>query len=328
MNRTDFSHDSAKHSARKTSQLLALGSAVLLASTASVAMASVASATNTPSPTPTHSNNGNASPGAKANPTPKPSSSSTANGSINGLSSDGTNGHYAVTICHATRSASNPYVVITVDASSITRLMSDIGNGHGKHTGPVFNAAVNRSGDNWGDIIPAVKNPVTGVIAFPGLNTGNLDWIARGCVSATGASAAPTATPTSSSTASPTGSPSATTPTGVNPNANPSGTAAPGTSNGTASGTGSASGNSANGPANANSPAAGSVGAANSNDASRNSAGLPGSAVLPAGVPAGDGSSVDQSIPVMAIALTALALLMVAGSAVGVARSREHADSA
>jgi LPXTG-motif cell wall-anchored protein len=53
-----------------------------------------------------------------------------------------------VTICHATSSASNPYVVITVDPASIFQ------KGHDGHDGPVFDPATMGSGDHWGDIIP------------------------------------------------------------------------------------------------------------------------------------------------------------------------------
>ena len=53
-----------------------------------------------------------------------------------------------ITICHATRSTNNPYVVITVDIASI---IGDSGHGH--------------SGVNIGDIIPPI----------PGLYEGN-NW--------------------------------------------------------------------------------------------------------------------------------------------------------
>lgn len=63
-----------------------------------------------------------------------------------------------VTICHATASYDNPYVVITVNTSSVKemeRFFKEQGeNGHGTHTGKVFDPTTNKSGDNWGDIIP------------------------------------------------------------------------------------------------------------------------------------------------------------------------------
>jgi hypothetical protein len=57
---------------------------------------------------------------------------------------------HKVTICHATASASNPYVVITVDIASI---VGDSGHGH--------------SGVNVGDIIP--RFAIDGYV-YPGNN--------------------------------------------------------------------------------------------------------------------------------------------------------------
>jgi hypothetical protein len=62
---------------------------------------------------------------------------------------------HKVTICHATNSANNPYVEITVDVSAVDGQAGN-DNGHGdhllNHTGPVFNPANPVPG--WGDIIP------------------------------------------------------------------------------------------------------------------------------------------------------------------------------
>lgn len=64
-----------------------------------------------------------------------------------------------VTICHATASASNPYVKITVAEDAVDGVAGNSGNQadhFGEHQGALFDAAVHGSGDNWGDIIPPV----------------------------------------------------------------------------------------------------------------------------------------------------------------------------
>jgi hypothetical protein len=62
---------------------------------------------------------------------------------------------HRVTICHATTSASNPYVRLTVDVAAVNG-QDGPDNGRGdhllNHTGPVFDAANPVPG--WGDIIP------------------------------------------------------------------------------------------------------------------------------------------------------------------------------
>ena len=65
------------------------------------------------------------------------------------------------TICHATHSETNPYVIITVAYSAVD---SDGNNDHMHHTGPVWYAGAKADGVDWGDIIP----PIDGVT--PGLN--------------------------------------------------------------------------------------------------------------------------------------------------------------
>jgi hypothetical protein len=86
----------------------------------------------------------------------------------------GGGGETPVTLCHATAAATNPYVVITVDAASAGGQAQL--EGHASHTGPIFDPAVNVSGDNWGDIIPAysyvvANGPDAGTtVTFAGLN--------------------------------------------------------------------------------------------------------------------------------------------------------------
>lgn len=55
---------------------------------------------------------------------------------------------HKVTLCHATDSYSNPYVVVTVDVASVLH------HGHDGHDGPVFYATIPKH-QKWGDIIPS-----------------------------------------------------------------------------------------------------------------------------------------------------------------------------
>jgi hypothetical protein len=57
-----------------------------------------------------------------------------------------------VTICHATSDTTNPYVQITVSASSLD---GQGNNDHTQHTGPLFDFADPDANEAWGDIIPA-----------------------------------------------------------------------------------------------------------------------------------------------------------------------------
>ena len=52
-----------------------------------------------------------------------------------------------VSICHRTKSTTNPYRLITVSNSAVA------GGGHARHTGAVWTAS-NTNGQTWGDIIP------------------------------------------------------------------------------------------------------------------------------------------------------------------------------
>jgi hypothetical protein len=70
-----------------------------------------------------------------------------------------------VTLCHATNSATNPYVVITVDPAGAF-------DGHAGHTGPVGTDPVTMkaNGITWGDIIPAFDYAGAPGGHFNGLN--------------------------------------------------------------------------------------------------------------------------------------------------------------
>jgi len=70
-----------------------------------------------------------------------------------------------VTICHATSSVSNPYVVNTVNENAIVKA-NGTPKGHGTHTGPVYPEP------GWGDIIPSFPytNDQGGTSIYPGLH--------------------------------------------------------------------------------------------------------------------------------------------------------------
>jgi hypothetical protein len=79
-----------------------------------------------------------------------------------------------VTLCHATASQTNPYEVITTDQSAVFASGVIVVNGHGTHTGPIFDPAAPVAG--WGDIIPAFDG-------YTGLNNtaAGLAILANGC---------------------------------------------------------------------------------------------------------------------------------------------------
>ncbi len=56
--------------------------------------------------------------------------------------------YHQVTLCHATDSATNPYVEVTVDVAAV------LSGGQGNTTGPVFDPSL-ADHVKWGDIIPA-----------------------------------------------------------------------------------------------------------------------------------------------------------------------------
>ena len=61
---------------------------------------------------------------------------------------------HKITICHATDSYTNPYVVITVDVASVQFA------GHQGHDGPIFFPDIPKH-EKWGDIIPPTSNDGT-----------------------------------------------------------------------------------------------------------------------------------------------------------------------
>jgi hypothetical protein len=61
---------------------------------------------------------------------------------------------HQITLCHATDSYTNPYVVITVDVASVRFA------GHEGHDGPIFFPAIAKH-TKWGDIIPPASNDGT-----------------------------------------------------------------------------------------------------------------------------------------------------------------------
>jgi len=81
------------------------------------------------------------------------------------------------TICHATHSDTNPYVVHTPNKNGSV-------SGHAKHVGPIWNATLKAQHIAWGDIIPPFDYQSHGVVAhFPGLNwtEEGQAWFDNGC---------------------------------------------------------------------------------------------------------------------------------------------------
>jgi hypothetical protein len=120
-----------------------------------------------------------------------------------------------VNICHATSSTSNPYTVNTIDVASVDAAGPKYLNGHGGHTGPVFDPA--NPPASWGDIIPPFTNPATGT-TFPGMNwpAGEAIWSNRCKIpkpSPTPTQTSPTPTETTPTPTETTPTPTETTPT-------------------------------------------------------------------------------------------------------------------
>jgi hypothetical protein len=86
------------------------------------------------------------------------------------------------TICHATNSNTNPYVVITPNKNG------DV-DGHAKHTGPIWTADLKAQHISWGDIIPPFDYNDHGTAAhYDGQNWTDVGqaWFANGCAAPTG----------------------------------------------------------------------------------------------------------------------------------------------
>ena len=81
------------------------------------------------------------------------------------------------TICHATASNTNPYVINTPNKNGNV-------SGHAKHTGPLWTPGLKKAHQWWGDIIPPFDYNDHGTAAhFAGLNwtAAGQAWFANGC---------------------------------------------------------------------------------------------------------------------------------------------------
>jgi hypothetical protein len=127
-----------------------------------------------------------------------------------------------ITICHATGSQGNPYVVNSPAINSSGAFAGELAGGHNSHTGPLWFPGIQVT---WGDIIPPYEYPPAN-FTYAGLN-----WTTAGQAiynndcNIPQATATPTPAPTSTPTEAPTATPA---PTGsveptqtVNPTATP-----------------------------------------------------------------------------------------------------------
>lgn len=96
------------------------------------------------------------------------------NGKGNGSGTDA-----KVTICHATNSQTNPYVVETVSTSSIDEQNNKLLNGHGDHTGAVWYQGI--AAHSWGDIIPVFTSPKGAKFAGYNMNEAGKTILNNGC---------------------------------------------------------------------------------------------------------------------------------------------------
>jgi len=119
-----------------------------------------------------------------------------------------------ITICHATGSQGNPYIVNSPAINSSGAFAGELAGGHNGHTGPLWFPGIQVS---WGDIIPPYVYPPAN-FTYAGLN-----WTAEGQAIYDNDCNIPeaTATPTEAPTATPTQAPTAT------PTDAPTGTPAP-----------------------------------------------------------------------------------------------------
>jgi hypothetical protein len=119
----------------------------------------------------------------------------------------------SVTLCHATASTTNPYIVITVNADSIqTQIFGN--NGHATHVGPIFDPNGGKNQPTWGDIIPPFTYVQAGSnqeIQYAGLN-----WPAgepildNGCQLVSQQTTPPPSTPVSTPVSTPESTPAST----------------------------------------------------------------------------------------------------------------------
>lgn len=132
------------------------------------------------------------------------------------------------TICHATNSDTNPYVVITPNKNG------DL-DGHAKHTGPIWSAGLKAQHISWGDIIPPFDYNDHGTPShFAGQNwtADGQAWFANGCAAPTGGGGGTTGGTTGTTSGGTTGTTSGGT----------TGTTSGGTSGGTGTGGGGGGG--------------------------------------------------------------------------------------
>jgi hypothetical protein len=95
---------------------------------------------------------------------------------------------HQITLCHATDSYTNPYVVITVDVASVRFA------GHEGHDGPIFFPAIAKH-TKWGDIIPPASNDGTRAVTPKNWSAEGQSIWADGC-----AATAPVSTTTNEPT--------------------------------------------------------------------------------------------------------------------------------